>query len=96
MSREEELGLRESVERGLLAPGSSTLEQSQHGVISPSAVPAEAGLWMGVCVLEPLSEWVPSGLTVPGECRHASVWFGVQAVELRLQRQDPVLSGSLQ
>lgn len=90
------MGLRESVERGLLAPGSSTLEQSQHGVISPSAVPAEAGLWMGVCVLEPLSGWVTSALTVPGEGRHASVLFGVQAVEVRLQRQDPVLSGSLQ
>lgn len=50
------MGLTESVERGLLAPGSCTLEQFQHGVISLSAVPAEVGLSMGGYVLEPLSE----------------------------------------
>uniref|UniRef100_A0A9L0T4D7 Syndecan n=2 Tax=Equus caballus TaxID=9796 RepID=A0A9L0T4D7_HORSE len=41
------MGLRESVERGLSAPGSHTLEQVQHGVISLSAVPTEVGLSMG-------------------------------------------------
>lgn len=56
------MGLRESVESGLLAPGPCTLEHVQHGVISLSAVAAEAGLWIGVCILEPVSERATSTL----------------------------------
>lgn len=79
------MGLRESVERGLLAPGSCALEQIQHGVISLSAVP---GLSMRGCILEPPSERAVGALMMPREGRHGCIAQHKEA-HLRPLRQDP-------
>lgn len=85
------MGLRESVERGLLAPGSCALEQIQHGVISLSAVP---GLSMRGCILEPPSERAVGALMMLREGRHGCIAQHKEA-HLRPLRQDPA-PGSLQ
>ena len=90
------MGLRESVERGLSAPGSHTLEQVQHGVISLSAVPTEVGLSMGAAFwnFPPGGHEGPDG---PREGMHAyppstqGGVLGAQATEVRPRRQDPAL-----